>query len=399
MPSRKLPNSNPKRYRALRMINDRKTVTPPASIPLNSGTIARFDLFFPNYKIKILAIAAALTGQGTASALVRTAKLLAGWLVDDFYDALQRAVRRGVIDAAQRPLYSLDINETGTPKLSSEQDILDWGENGHDGEAARIAAGGVPITFPSLTDLDTATSDFKIKNLNQATAKTAYDNAQQALETDNLEADKLILKCWNEIETTFDEGDKPSMRRQAREWGVVYIAAKGEVLNPDEFSVKGKVTDLNTGSGVEDVEIKVIQTGEAILSESNGDYLVTYLSPGTYTLEANKAGYTPKTLPGIVVTAGNITALDVELEPVATTGTVRGNVKLAGMNVTGATVEANGFPMLTVLTDMNGNYTINNVPAGLQLIKVQLPPPSVALPQVQNVLVAAGSGVIADFNF
>ncbi len=399
MPSRKLPNSNPKRYRALRMINDRKTVTPPAEVPLNSATIMRFDLFFPTYKSKILAIAAALSAQGAASALVKTAKQLAGWVVDDFYEALQRAVRRGVIDAAQRPLYSLDMNETGTPKLSSEQDILDWGEHAHDGETARVAGGGVPITFPSLAELDNATADFKTKNLNQAAAKTAYDNAQQALVTDNTEADKLVLKCWNEIETNFDEGDKPSMRRQAREWGVVYIPAKGETLDPDEFSVKGKVTDLNTGNGIEDVELKVVQTSETILSESNGDYLITYLLPGIYTLEASKAGYTAQTLPGIVVTAGNITGLDIELTPVAVTGTVSGTVSLTGIPVSGATVSIEGFPLLTAVTNPAGLYSIGNIPAGAQNVKAQMPPPSGALPQVHPVTVVAGSEVTDDFNF
>ena len=399
MPSRRLPDSNPKRYRALRMINDRKTVTPPAQVPITPGTVTRFDLFFSAYKAKILAVAAALSAQGAASALVRVAKQLGAWLVDDFYEALQRAIRRGEFAADVRALYGLELSETNTPKLSTEQDVLDWGENAHDGETVRTGAGGAPITFPSLLQMDTAVNDFKTKNLTQAAAKTTYDNAQQALETDNTEADKLILKCWNEIETYFDEGDKPSMRRQAREWGVVYIPRKGETLDPSEFSVKGKITDQVTGNGVEDAEIRVVETNETTLSESNGDYLVTYLSPGNYNLEITKIGFEVETL-SVTVVAGEIAGLDAELSPVVSIGgTVAGTITFTGMPAANVAVSIMGVALPIVLTDATGHFSISGIPAGPQTVRAQLPPIMGGGFQTQGVNVITGSEVTANFSF
>lgn len=399
MPTRQLPNSNPKRYRALRMINDRKTVTPPAEVPITSPTVTRFDLFFPAYKAKILAVAAALSAQGAATTLVRAAKQLGAWLVDDFYEALQRAIRRGEFAADVRALYGLELSETKNPKISTEQDVIAWGEFAHDGETVRTGAGGAPITFPSLLQVDTAVNDFKTKNLTQAAAKTTYDNVQQALETNNTEADKLILKCWNEIETYFDDGDKPSMRRQAREWGVVYIPRKGETLDPNEFSVKGKITDQLTGNGVEDAEIRVVETNETTLSESNGDYLVTYLTPGNYNLEITKPGYEVETIPA-GVTAGEITELDIELNPVLVLeGTVHGTVRQAGIPLAGVTVGVEGFPLLSTITNAAGQYSIANIPAMTQNITAQRPAPPPTSPLTLPITIVAGGDVVLDFNF
>jgi len=36
------------------------------------------------------------------------------------------------------------------------------------------------------------------------------------------------MRLWNTIETAFNNGYRPSMRRKAREWGVIYTIAKGE---------------------------------------------------------------------------------------------------------------------------------------------------------------------------
>jgi hypothetical protein len=399
MPSRRLPDSNPKRYRALRMINDRKTVTPPAEVPVTPPTVIRFDLFFPAYKAKILAVAAALSAQGAATALVKAAKQLGAWLVDDFYEALQRAIRRAEFNSDVRALYGLELSETNTPKIVTEQDVLDWGENAHDGETVRTGAGGAPITFPSLLQMDTAVNDFKTKNLTQAAAKTTYDNAQQALETDNTEADKLILKCWNEIETYFDEGDKPSMRRQAREWGVVYIPRKGETLDPNEFSVKGKITDQVSGNGIEDAEIRVVETNETTLSESNGDYLVTYLTPGNYNLEITKPGYETETLP-VTVVVNEITELDAELSPlVSSDGTVAGTVNYSGMPTAGIAMSIEGVALPVVLTDATGHYSISGIPAGMQTVRAQLPAALGGGYQTQAVNVINGAEVVANFNF
>jgi len=233
MAYRQLPNSTPRRYRALKAIMDRKAVTLPANLPFTQATIDRLNVFFPAYHDAIQNLSTTLYNQTSITVKVVKAKQLATWFLNDFIDALQNAIRRGTIAPNFRALYSLPIEKRFRPQIKTEQDVLEWAVNIHDGETERIAQGGVPITFPSLAEVDAATGDFRTKNLQQSNDKNAYDKAQEAVQAENKKADLLILKCWNEIESEYDVGDKPSLRRKAREWGVIYVPRKGEKVQEE----------------------------------------------------------------------------------------------------------------------------------------------------------------------
>lgn len=392
MPKRLLPNSNISRYRALKAMNDRKAVTAPADVPIIPATIARFDTFYPGYKTKYLAVQAALTSQSGLTNQIKTAKILAGFFVADMIDALQNAIRRGTFDASVRGLYGLPVTEALRPEIITEQQVLDWGERVHDGETARIAAGGAPITFPSLAQVDAAVNAFKTLNLNQAAAKTTYDNAQEALAADNVEADKLILKMWNEMEAAFDEGNKPSVRRKCREWGVVYVASAGEVLSPDEFSITGKLSDSVSGVVLPNVLVHVQETDAFFTTDEQGDYFVGSLPAGSYTLQAHLAGFGEKELMAVVV-AGAITTLNIALSPA---GTLTGTVKQANIGVAGI-ITIDGYPG-SIATDAFGNFTANNVSSGAQTVHASLVS-NPALVQTEVLTIVAGGAVGVGFNF
>lgn len=398
MPSRRLANSNPTRFRAISAAKELKDAVPaPLIIPFTPGTITRLDTFYPLYKSKIEAGETALQAQLAISEQIKQARLLAEYHISDFYDALQRAIRRQVINASVRTFYGLDGSDATLPAVKTEADISFWGGKAATGEAARIAAGGAPITYPSITEVNTAVNAFKNLNQQQANAKIAFDTAQEAIANDNPEADKLILKMWNEIEATFDEGNKPSMRRKAREWGVVYIPSPGEAPSPDEFSIMGKITEQGTGTELNEVEILVTETATTVLSDAHGDYFIGILPPGSYTLQITKALHEVETLP-VTVTAGTITTLNVALNPVIIlNGTVSGVVNLTGMPAMGVTVSVEGFPLLTTTTNASGQYTLVNIPIGMQTIRAQ--GGSVPGFQTQNINVVAGPPITVNFNF
>lgn len=398
MSTRRLPNSNPTRYNALRTVTERITASLPANVPLTPATLARLNLLFPDYKAKYLAVEAGLTGQGSFTNQIKTAKQQGIYFTSDFIDAMQNAVRRGTFDASVRALYGLPITKPQRPEILTEKDVLDWGDQIHEGETARLAAGGAPITFPSLAEVDAAVNNFRTLNLQQAAAKDTYDNAQEALVALNTEADKVILKVWNEIETAFDEGNKASMRRRAREWGVTYIPTPGQAPSPDEFSITGKITEQGTNAPVNEAEILVVETATTVLSDSNGDYFIGTLPPGTYTLQITKALHEVETIPGVVVTAAAITTLNVSLAPVITiNGTIVGTVTAAAIPVGGVTISVDGFPLITTLTSAGGNYTLANIPIGMQTIRAQMPAPGPM--QTQTVNIVAGPAINVSFNF
>ncbi len=397
MPTRRLPRTDEERDEALRTAKDHKDLLPPPPvIPYTTGTIDRLDVLQPVYRTKFLAVSAAKNAQTAASAQVNETRQMGIYLVHDFIEALNRAIRRKVFLPTVRNFYQLNVNDDKLPVITTEAQLITWGLNLKDGEAARIAAGGAPITFPSIADVNTAIDAFKAANQLQENAKTAYDAAQEILAAENPEADKLILKMWNETETAFDEGDKASMRRKARQWGVVYVPTPGEAPSPEDYSIMGTVTDNHTGNPLPGVLVLLNGTDVYTATDAQGKYLIPVQPAGTYSLTFYKNAFELHNANDVTVTEGAITTLNAALIPAAPTGTITGRVNRAGAGVSG-TVSIDGYP-ISVTTDSSGNYTIPDAPSGNQTLRAN-PTDEPANQQTQNIAVPQGGTINADFNF
>lgn len=397
MPTRRLPQTAKERVNALRTGKERKDSIPaPTIIPYSAGTISRLDTLYPVFKAKIDAIDAALIVQGTATALVKNTRKKAELFIIHFYEALQNAIARETFTPEIRPGYGLDINDSNLPTIKTEADVIFWGEKAATGEAARIAGGGSPVTFPAIAEVNTAVTNFKNANLQQANAKQAYEAAQIALEQETEEADKLILKMWNETETAFDDGNKPQMRRNAREWGVVYIPTAGEAPSPEDYSIQGTVTNASTGNPIAEVVVLLAGTDVVELTNEQGKYLIPVQDNGSYNLTFYKNDYELHTVNNVSVVAGTITTANAALAPAPPTGTITGRITRAGAGVSG-TVNIDGYP-ISVTTDGAGNYTINNAPSGNQNIRAYVND-NPANQQTQTIAVPQGGTANLDFNF
>jgi len=291
MPYRRLPQSNKARLSAIRVVKDRKDATPPALVPLMGGTQTQLDTFHPIYNGLMLAVGSARALQTEQSAVTTPLRNAARLWVGHGYQALINAVIRKQFSASVLGHYLLPSTAKGAPDMGTEQAIIDAFNAYEAGEAARVAAGGMAISFPAGTDISTHVSDFRAANLIQAERKDAYDNAQEALAAQNPEADRLILKLWNEIEAAFDKGDKPSMRRKAREWGVIYVPSPGETPSPEDYSVMGRILDSLTRQPLAEVEVSLDGTTVSVTTDSDGNYYIPFTTAGSYTLRASLPGY------------------------------------------------------------------------------------------------------------
>lgn len=398
MPQRRLPETDEARNAALTAAKTKKDNVPVAELVLTPNTVTRLDLQQPLLFQKMLERGIALGNQVGSTEPLTLLKDRTRMFISHFFQSFNNGVDRGMFPKDDRGFYQLPISSGAVPDLKSEEKIITWGDRIVAGDPLRVAAGGAPMAMPTAAEVTAELNAYKAENNIQSNLKGAYDQAQEAVAALRPETDSLILRMWNEIETAYSEEAAPSKRRKSREWGVVYIPSPGEAPSPEEFSIVGTITDSVTDNPVGDVGILVVETGQTYFSENNGTYFIPVLAPGNYTLQLTKTGYTPLTIPGIAVTEGQLTELDIELEALTATGTVSGNVQQAAINVPNALISVVGFPLLTTTTDSNGNYTLNNVPAGMQGIRAQLPMGAFP-PQTQNVNVVAGNEVNASFVF
>ncbi len=88
------------------------------------------------------------------------------------------------------------------------------------------------------------------------------------------------------------------------------------VAAQDRGSVAGRVRDKKTRHAIPFATVTVVGSQRGALTDSEGQYLVSGIAPGTYEVRVQFLGYGPEAKPGIVVTAGKATPLDFELAEV-----------------------------------------------------------------------------------
>jgi choice-of-anchor B domain-containing protein len=130
--------------------------------------------------------------------------------------------------------------------------------------------------------------------------------------------------------------------------------------------LEGKVTDITTTFAIDGVQVDIVST--TISSNTNilGNYQTGLATSGTYDVRYSKAGYLSKKITGVVLTAGNTTILDVELQPSEPFNFlmhVEGS--LAAENIEGANVTIKNYGFTATLqTDANGNIDISGFVEG-----------------------------------
>jgi hypothetical protein len=263
MPTRRLPTTDEGRLRAL---NSGKTKNDSIPLPqqfLTANTKTRLNTMQPQFQTAMQNRGNALAAQGGATTLVNSAFAEGRNYISHFIQVFNFGVARNKYPAAHRAYYQLDMNNDKLPALRSEQDITTWGLRISQGDAARIAAGGVAMANPDVAEVDAAILNFNTVNGSQSTLKDAYDTAQEVVEGLREEADKVIKKVWDEVETFYNEETPASKRRNAREWGVVY-------MSDIELTFNFEVKDSATNAPIANVEILLEETGNTVNTDAAG---------------------------------------------------------------------------------------------------------------------------------
>jgi hypothetical protein len=313
MAVRRLPNSHTTRLMALRVAFERLANVPASEAPFSPATIDRINAFYPQYLGLDERVTLTLDAQVASTA--QTAPFASAarvWLSHGF-QALFNACDRGEFPHNVKTLYRRPVSGATVPDMRSEQTILEAGLHYITGETNRTAQGGDPITFPSLANIRQRVDAFRDSNMRQADHKNAYDKALEARAAQVAEADKLILRLWNEIETAYNEGDRPSMRRKAREWGVVYVPSRGETPLPEDYSVIGQILDSVTRQPREGVEVGLDGTNVSVTTDSDGNYYIPFTTAGSYTLRASLPGCNTHTQP-VTIADDTLPEVNIALE-------------------------------------------------------------------------------------
>jgi Fe(3+) dicitrate transport protein len=148
---------------------------------------------------------------------------------------------------------------------------------------------------------------------------------------------------------------------------IIFLCSLHTVL-AQTFSISGKVTNTNTGQAASQAEVLLVNTGSLHKADAKGNYSITNLSPGTYTITAYSASQGLGSLTQqVTINTANAT-LNFQLKPLE--GTLK-EVKVKGEiektfgvtrlnSVEGAAIYEAKKSEVVVMNDITANLATNN---------------------------------------
>lgn len=164
-------------------------------------------------------------------------------------------------------------------------------------------------------------------------------------------------------------------------------------------AITGGVTQSD-GTAIADVSIRVTggpSTGQSVQSDAQGDFAISDLPEGTYTLTFTRSGYATRTINSIEVDAGRATTLDVILGLSSTGGVLNGTVtdtNGSGVSSVQVRVLQNSTVIGTTTTGSQGTYSLSDLAAGTYA--VQFSKSGYTTAQVSGVQITAGASRTVD---
>jgi len=151
------------------------------------------------------------------------------------------------------------------------------------GDIARVAAGGTAMSNPTIAQVNTIFAPAKAAIILQSNLKGELDVAEEAIDALMPEADKVVRKIYDEVETHFNEEEPESMRADARDWGVEYITKGPPAV------LTGLV---RTGAGAPHIGATVViaETGAEATTNAEGRYTLETSVISIVTIQATVAG-------------------------------------------------------------------------------------------------------------
>jgi carboxypeptidase family protein len=170
------------------------------------------------------------------------------------------------------------------------------------------------------------------------------------------------------------------------------ITTANFVLITQTGTISGRITNASTGAGLSGATVSY--SGGSTVSDANGNYTLSAVPPGTYTVTATLTGWVTESTSVTVISGGTVTG-NIKL---ATGGKAAGKVtNKSGGAISGATVKLTGGVVpttVTVTTNSSGSYDSGWVPIGNYSIQVSK---SGFTTQTKNTTVTTGATITVNF--
>ena len=251
------------------------------------------------------------------------------------------------------PSVNLDANLVGNWILTSYVD--EDGEQDYEGYFNVEANGNMNGAFTDPEEAQTYTFSGKVSTSGSTmTTEVTQTSNSLWLETGTYE--------WNYS----INGNILTMNEISEEDPVTLTYSKENENSEDKGNLSGTVTDNSKGEPIAGVLVQILNTSFSTTTDNNGEYQITDVPVGVYSVKASKSGYESYTENNVQINKNQTTTLDFEIsETGGGVGSIDGFVAdvINQTVIEGAYIVIEGTSFATY-SSSEGIYFFENVPAG-----------------------------------
>jgi hypothetical protein len=229
MPYRRLPNTDAARYKALATALKLGREFPPFKLAFTQSTFQKVQSFLPLFEKVLQEAKGAYLNQIKRNKDYLKVQKKAKLYISHFIQVVNMAMQRGDLSETERTYFSMSESMQKLPPLSTESDLITWGEKLIHGEELRKVKGLSPITNPTIAVVRVRYEQFLDAYKFQKTLQKSYQRSQEHLTGLRKEADDIIVCVWNEVEKTFIDLNDQEKRKKCEEYGITYVFRKNEI--------------------------------------------------------------------------------------------------------------------------------------------------------------------------
>lgn len=232
MPVKKLPETDEKRLKVLQRALDQEEFNPPQDKIMTIREFHDIRVFLLSFEGTCFVNRQSTDDEKNArkeyEQLFEKAKLY----ISHFIQVLQLAAIRREIKPESLALYGFEEGrEMVLPSLSTEIDLLQWGEQLIKGEAERTYQGGVPMYNPAIAKVKVhydlfkeSIQSLKIYSQNNVRSKDAITELRD-------KANEYIGMIWNRVEEKYWDSSPDSKAEKFKNYLIDFHYKKGEQLD------------------------------------------------------------------------------------------------------------------------------------------------------------------------
>ena len=228
MPYRRLPKTDQARLHALQRAVQQAANAPYNEQAINYRTLSEAQRFLMQYENQVAQYHAHFDSKVTANRQYRHRVRNARMYISHFIQVLNLAVIRGEIKRSQKELYKLDPKSNALPDLTTEEGLIEWGQNIIDGEQQRTAAGGFPIYNPAINKVKVHYEMFKEDYTSHLLHKKTHSRVFEDTEILRKQVDEIILSIWDQVEAFYKDELPYAKLRKCQSYGMIYYYRRGE---------------------------------------------------------------------------------------------------------------------------------------------------------------------------